>query len=249
MSEFTYVGSELDLFAAVHNWKSYWSSQVRPFIHGDVLEVGAGLGANTPYLNRGGFPNWLCLEPDPLLLEQLSANLRQANAAGACEAVCGTLQNLQARQFDTIIYIDVLEHIDNDRGELENAARLLKPGGRVIVLAPAHQRLFTPFDAAIGHFRRYDRPMLRNISPATLRLEKMWYLDSAGLLLSSANRFFLRQSMPTKAQLHVWDTCVIPVSRVLDRCFFGALGKSIIAIWSRDTDEKRKPGSHNLCHD
>ena len=44
MSEFTYVGSELDLFAAVHHWKSYWSAEMRQFIQGDVLEVGAGIG-------------------------------------------------------------------------------------------------------------------------------------------------------------------------------------------------------------
>jgi SAM-dependent methyltransferase len=232
-NEFKYVGSELDLFSAVHNWKSYWSSQLQPFLHGDVLEVGAGLGANTPYLNRRGMRSWTCLEPDPLLTKQLTDNLRNGNAGGECEVVCGTLQDMQARRFDTILYIDVLEHIEHDRQEMEDAARLLRPGGRVIVLAPAHQWLFTPFDAAIGHYRRYDRAMLRSISPPSLHLEKIWYLDSAGLLLSGANRLFLRQSMPTKAQLHVWDSCVIPVSRVLDFCLLGSVGKSIIAIWRR----------------
>ena len=229
--EFKYVGSELDLFAAVKNWKSYWSSQLRPFVHKDVVEVGAGLGANTPYLRRGALQRWVCLEPDPHLAEQLAANVGDA---GNCEVVCGTVQAVEGRQFDTVVYIDVLEHIENDRQELEAAARLLRPGGRIIVLAPAHQRLFTPFDAAIGHFRRYDREMLRRISPPGLRLEKLRYLDSAGLLLSGANRIFLRQSMPTKSQLHVWDNFVVPVSRVLDKLTFGRLGKSIVAIWCRE---------------
>ncbi len=80
--------------------------------------------------------------------------------------------------------------------------------------------------------------MLRSISPAGARLEKIWYLDSAGLLLSGANRLFLKQSMPTKAQLHFWDTFVIPVSRVLDRLTFGHLGKSIVAVWRRDGDKQ-----------
>ncbi len=233
MTEFTYVGSELDLFAAVHNWKSYWSSQIRHFIHGDVLEVGAGLGANTPYLRPGGNRSWVCLEPDSLLAKQLAANVRNGSATGDSEVVCGTLQDLYGSQFDTIVYIDVLEHIENDRKELEDVMRLLRVGGRVVVLAPAHQVLFTAFDAAIGHFRRYDRTMLRSITPEGLRLEKMWYLDSAGLLLSSANRLFLRQSMPTKAQLHFWDQCVIPISRLLDKCTFGSVGKSIVAVWRR----------------
>jgi SAM-dependent methyltransferase len=236
MSEFKYVGSELELFAAVHNWKSYWSSRIRPFVAGDVLEVGAGIGANTPYLNRGGNRRWVCLEPDPLLAAQLTLNLRQTNPRGECETVCGTVQSLEASQFDTILYVDVLEHIENDRQELEAAAAHLRGGGRLIVLSPAHQRLFTPFDAAIGHFRRYNRPMLRSISPASLRLEQVWYLDSVGLVLSVANRLFLRQSMPTKAQLGFWDQCVIPVSRVLDRCLFGMVGKSIVGIWRREQE-------------
>jgi len=234
MAEFRYVGSELDLFAAVHNWKSYWSSRIRPFISGDVLEVGAGIGSNTPYLHRGN-GRFVCLEPDPLLAAQLASSLSQAGAGAACEVVCGTVQTLEARRFDTILYIDVLEHIEDDRNELETAARVLAKGGRLIVLSPAHQRLFTAFDAAIGHFRRYNRRMLRSISPPGLRLEKMWYLDSAGLVLSLANRHLLRQSMPTAAQLRFWDHYVIPVSRVLDRCFFGSVGKSVVAIWRRES--------------
>lgn len=234
MSEFRYVGSELELFAAVHNWKSYWSIRLRPYIVGDVLEVGAGIGSNTPYLNRGGNRRWVCLEPDPALAAQLRLNLGQAASRHEYEIVCGTLQGLEARQFDTIMYIDVLEHIENDRKELEAAAALLRGGGRLIVLSPAHQRLFTPFDAAIGHFRRYNRAMFRSISPASLALEQVWYLDSVGLVLSAANRHFLRQSMPTKAQLRFWDQCVIPVSRVLDRCVFGLVGKSIVGIWRRE---------------
>lgn len=236
MSEFKYVGSELELFSAVHNWKSYWSSRIRPFVTGDTLEVGAGIGANTPYLDRAGNGRWVCLEPDADLTAQMRANLGQARTHFRYEIVCGTLQSLQPDQFDTIIYIDVLEHIENDRQELVTAAKFLRAGGRIIVLSPAHQRLFTPFDAAIGHFRRYDRPMLRNLSPSGLRFEEGWYLDSVGLLLSAANLLLLRQSMPTKAQLAFWDRCVIPASRILDPCFFGSLGKSIVGIWRREME-------------
>lgn len=228
MSEFRYVGSELELFSAVHNWKSYWSSQIAPFVSGDVLEVGAGIGANTAHLSRARSHHWVCLEPDPQLAEQLSTNVGQT-----CEVVCGTVQTLQGQEFDTILYIDVLEHIEDDRKELEAAAAILRTGGQVVVLAPAHQRLYTPFDEAIGHFRRYDRAMLRRITPAALELRRMWYLDSAGLLLSTANRLFLRQSMPTREQLRVWDSYVIPASKILDRFFCGRVGKSIVAVWRK----------------
>jgi SAM-dependent methyltransferase len=233
MSELKYVGSELDLFAGVLNWKAYWAREIRPFLGGDILEVGAGIGSNTRVLDPGGAGRWVCLEPDPELKRQLVNNARELKARPTYEAVCGTLESMGDQQFDTIIYIDVLEHIENDRDELNQAASHLRQGGHLIVLSPAHQRLFSPFDAAIGHFRRYNRAMLRSLSPGSLRLELMKYLDSAGLILSAANMLLLRQSMPTKAQLHFWDHWVVPVSRVLDKLFMYSVGKTIVAIWRR----------------
>jgi 2-polyprenyl-3-methyl-5-hydroxy-6-metoxy-1,4-benzoquinol methylase len=233
MSEFKYVGSELDLFSAVWNWKAYWSQQIRPFLRGDTLEVGAGIGSNTRFLSLDGAGRWVCLEPDPELTAQLIKNFRETKSQRAYETVCGTLKSLGNQQFDTIIYIDVLEHIDSDREELNQAASHLRPGGHLIVLSPAHQLLFSPFDAAIGHFRRYNRPMLRAISPVSLQLERMRYLDSAGLILSAANMLLLRQSMPTKAQLGFWDHWIVPISRVLDQLFLHSVGKTIIAIWRK----------------
>lgn len=231
MHEFKYAGSELELFKNVHNWKSYWSSRLRPFITGDVAEVGAGIGANTPYLKQSGHNRWICIEPDPELVRELTENVSRNPVLSQCEMVNGTLESLKGENFDTILYIDVLEHIEDDANELRTAATLLRFGGRVVVLSPAHQSLYTAFDAAIGHFRRYNRASLRKISPPDLRLETMFYLDSAGLLLSAANRVILRQAMPTERQLMVWDTRVVPVSRILDKFLFGHAGKSIVGVW------------------
>lgn len=233
MSDFTYVGSELELFAAVHNWKSYWAGRVRPFLRGDVIEVGAGIGSNTAWMHPGGDVRWVCLEPDNRLTGQIPKQLADGRS---CEVVGGTLADLEAaRKFDTIIYIDVLEHIEDDAGELRLAASRLRPGGHVVVLSPAHQQLYTPFDAAIGHYRRYNRSMLRAISPKTCALARLEYLDSAGLFLSAANRLFLKQSMPTARQLQFWDRCVIPISRLVDPVLLRKAGKSILAVWRRDS--------------
>jgi 2-polyprenyl-3-methyl-5-hydroxy-6-metoxy-1,4-benzoquinol methylase len=232
MPEFKYVGSELDLFAEVHHWKSYWAAEARPFLRGDVLEVGAGIGSNTFLLDTGTLGRYVCLEPDP----DLAARLENTLGAGKrrYETHCGTLRSLTAAQwFDTIVYIDVLEHIDDDRAELERAAARLKPDGRIIVVSPAHQWLFSPFDQAIGHFRRYSRATLSSISPRGLDLELCRYLDSAGLAASAANRLLLRQSVPTKQQLAFWDTFLVPVSRVVDRLWLYRIGKSILAVWRK----------------
>src|SRR5579883_1179753 len=189
---FEYVGSELSIFEKARNWKAYWSAQIAPFVRGDVLEVGAGIGANTRLLAELKFDAWTALEPDGSLAEQIELpSAKHHKRVGTIEDVGG--------RFDAILYIDVLEHIEDDRGEMERAAEHLRPGGSLIVLAPAHPFLFTPFDKAIGHYRRYTRESLRAVAPEELDEVRMVYLDSVGMLASAANRVLLKASMPTES--------------------------------------------------
>src|SRR5262249_3976487 len=160
----------------------YWSQEIKPFLSGDILEVGAGIGSNTLILDNGGAHRQMCLEPDPDLFAALTKALKTAPTGRLYEPVCGSLRSVKDQQFDTIVYIDVLEHIEDDRKELDIATRHLRSKGHLIVLAPAHQHLFTTFDAAIGHFRRYNRSMLRRISPSSLTIKRLRYLDSFGLI-------------------------------------------------------------------
>jgi hypothetical protein len=95
MNEFRYISEELELFAGVDNWKSYWSSQIQPFIAGDTIEVGAGIGANTRYLDQDGNGRWVCLEPDSRLIAQLADNLPQTTGPRRYETKCGTTQALK----------------------------------------------------------------------------------------------------------------------------------------------------------
>jgi SAM-dependent methyltransferase len=235
---FHYVGSELDLFAAALRWKAYWSRRIGPYLRGDTLEAGAGIGSNTRFLSAGASGRWVCLEPDAKLLARLDQNLKAMGGDRNYESFCGALKDMREDEtFDTILYIDVLEHIEDDASELALAAGRLRPGGRVIVLSPAHQFLYTPFDAAIGHFRRYNRSSLRKISPPALKLEAMFYLDSCGVAASAANRLLLRQSMPTQEQIGVWDKWIIPVSRMIDPVLRYSIGKSIVGVWRRPAIE------------
>jgi hypothetical protein len=102
-----------------------------------------------------------------------------------------------------------------------------------VVLAPAHQGLYSEFDRAIGHFRRYDRRSLVALAPPGLELVELAYLDSVGWLASLANRLLLRRALPTPAQIRVWDGVMVPLSGVLDRVTGGHFGKSVLAVWRR----------------
>jgi SAM-dependent methyltransferase len=234
VSTSTYVGSELELFARVTNWKAYFASRIRDYLGNDVLEVGAGLGGTTAILCTQPHRRWMCLEPDPQLVTALEATKAAGKLPACCEARVGTLADLDAGElFDTLLYMDVLEHIADDRAELASAASHLRPGGKVVVLAPAHQWLYTPFDKAIGHYRRYNKPMLRAVTPDSLRIVRLMYLDAVGMLASMGNRFVLGSGMPSPRQLWVWDKLMVPVSRLVDPITRYTIGKSVLAVWEK----------------
>jgi methyltransferase family protein len=234
MTDSSYVGQELDIFAHATRWKGYWSSCVRPFLTGDVLEVGVGIGANTPLLTPNAVRSWTCLEPDGKLAERAAVALKSAPTTSGCKVLVGTTQTLaKDLRFNALLYIDVLEHIEQDKEELERAATFLTTGGSLIVLSPAHQWLYTAFDKSIGHFRRYDRASLAACTPDACRLKRLWYLDSVGMLASCANRLFLHQSMPQLRQIFFWDRYLVPPSTLLDRMLIHRVGKSILAVWTK----------------
>jgi cyclopropane fatty-acyl-phospholipid synthase-like methyltransferase len=232
MSEFAYVGEELELFAAAANWKAYWSAQVRPFVGRRVLDVGAGLGATAKILAASA-DRWTCLEPDARLATRLQQAIEHRDLPATCEVIHGFLNDLaEGTDYDSVLYIDALEHIEHDREQLEQSIRVLASGGHIVVVAPAHNWLFSRFDEAVGHCRRYNKRMLRDIAPPGCRIVRLRYLDTFGLTLSLGNVTLLRRSMPTRANIALWDT-MVRASRPVDHLLGFTVGKSIVAVWQK----------------
>ena len=227
---FTYTG-ELSLFDHAINWKTYWVSQVSPWIGKNVLEVGAGLASNTPLMYQPDTERWVCIEPDPGQAKAMAKKLLPEK----CECRVGTLDNVASEElFDTILYMDVLEHILNDTSEITKASKHLVLGGRIVVLAPAWPFLFSPFDREVGHFRRYTRSSLRQCGEASLKVCKADYLDSVGFFASAMNRYILGASKPTVDQIKLWDRTMVPLSRILDPILARNFGKSVLVVWEKE---------------
>jgi len=237
MTDFAYAGQELEQARHATNWKRYFGSRLAKYVRGRVLEVGAGLGGTTVHLRTGSQSDWVCLEPDASLANELSATLEKNPSPVPTRIVVGDLGSLDpAERFDCILYIDVLEHIKDDAGELARATKLLARGGALVVLCPAFQILFSAMDTALGHFRRYTARTLAAVFPRELERREVFYLDSLGMVASLANKFVLRQDAPGGGQVKFWDGYIIPVSRVLDRFVAFAAGRSVIAIFSKPND-------------
>ena len=233
---FKYIGTELDLFAMAINWKAYIRHEIGRYVKGHVLEVGAGVGETTKALIGVKNESWTCLEPDRELAERITSILDKDSCckSNVPNIIVGNIDHPACdRKYDTILYIDVLEHIKEDETEIQKAARKLNKKGCLIVLAPAHQFLYSAFDSMIGHYRRYNQKHLVDIHPSDTKLLRVRYLDSVGCLASLGNKVILRAGMPTKNQIIMWDRFMVPLSRFFDFVFGHRIGKSVYVVWQR----------------
>jgi 2-polyprenyl-3-methyl-5-hydroxy-6-metoxy-1,4-benzoquinol methylase len=230
-----YIGTELEVFTHATNWRAYWQAQIQPYLGQTVLEVGAGIGTITKSLGAGDRRRWVALEPDLAMAERLRADRVAGLLPDACEIHRGGLDILpDVEIFESILYIDVLEHIENDRDEVRHACEHLCPGGYLIILVPAHQSLYSPFDRAIGHFRRYDMKGLLDLRPVGMSLARARYLDSVGLLASLGNKLLLKSAQPALRQILLWDRAMVRASRVVDPLLRYRYGKSLLVIWKKN---------------
>lgn len=236
---FNYVGSELELFEGAHNWKQYWFDFIEPFVGKNILDVGAGIGATAKLFSDKKLDCYCAVEPciDNIKIIKKKASENYFNSS-FCYKNGGVDVLEKDDLFDTILYIDVLEHISDDKNELDMASKHLHHGGRIIVLSPAHQWLFSPFDESVGHFRRYDEASLLLAKPDSLIVERVCYLDSIGIIASAANRLLLRSNNPSKQQIKIWNDYMVPLSVYTDKLLGYSLGKTIIGVFQRQSVDR-----------
>jgi len=235
-----YEGSELDATAQAHNYNRWILESIRPFLGAVIAEVGAGQGNFTRELLRTAPHRLIAIEPSAILvpkLRQTTAGIPNLDVHHARLAdLSGSLEN----SVDSLVYINVLEHIADDRSELEHAYRALRPGGSLCVFVPALPSLMTGFDESIGHHRRYRRPDLLHLAESSgFEVVAARYFDLLGALAWLLAFKLLRLHMST-GNVRLYDRLAVPLARVFDRILGPPVGKSLLLI-ARKPEAKSPP--------
>ncbi len=220
----------LDALADANRFNRWMADTIIPYLGRDVLELGAGMGNLTRHLARRR-KRYIATDIDAEHLARLQSRLQ--HRPNITTAVCDLTSTSDFEPFhtevDSVVCLNVLEHVEDDLAGLRNIHSALKPNGRAIVLVPQGSGVYGTLDEALGHFRRYSRDELAEKMKATgFRVEQVlefnritypgWFLNGRILKRRTFSRF----------QLSVFDR-LVPLWRVID----GALPwppTSIIAV-------------------
>ena len=220
---------EFQALQEARNYRAALIGEFRPFLHGGVIEVGAGIGQITRHLL--GLPEirrLVSVEPDAQFCGQHRADFPGHELLeGAIEAVPPGLP------WEAILSINVLEHIEHDEAELAKYAALLHAQkGAFCVLVPARPEIYAPIDRDFGHFRRYTRPELRRkLEAAGFEIVRLDYFNFVGYFAWWLNFCVLKKRDFEREKVRFYDRVIFPAAHFLEaHVLRPPFGQSLLAV-------------------
>jgi len=202
------LAHDLDAMAGAKAYNAWLVDRARPWLHGRVLDAGAGIGTHTRRLAQLA-DEIVAIEPEHDLAEILRS------AVAGVEVVEGGAWAVEG-PFDAIVCFNVLEHIRDDEGTLRRFHELLAPDGALLLLVPAHPFLYGTVDAAFGHERRYEKAELaRKLRRAGLEPHVLRHVNPVGALGWLAQSRIRRHAHMSYRGLDVYDR-LVPALRLLE---------------------------------
>lgn len=217
----------LEELARVDGFAGWVFDEFRGHVRGKVLEVGCGRGTYTRALAASA-SSVIAMDLDEATVETARRATRDLSNVTVLKGDA-TIETPED-DFDTIVLLDVLEHIEHDCAFLRKLAPRLSANGRLIVKVPAYRWLYGAVDSAVGHHRRYTRTRLgETLADGGFHARDVWYFNAAAVPGWWLNSVVLRRETPSSAQLSLFSR-VLPLAKTLDRVLRPIVGLSVFAV-------------------
>ncbi len=212
----------LETLSHAADYYRWLAERVRPYIKGKVLEIGAGIG-NFAQFARETASEYHVSDIDPRLTEKLSEQFDHVFSWD----IFTPFPN--STLYDTVVILNVVEHLEDDRAALESLNARLKAGGNLVLMVPALQFLYGTMDRSFGHFRRYTKHSISNlISSSGFTLLKSEYVNVIGMFgWFLYGKILRKQNLPT--QLCSKFNLVVPLLK-MERPIARFMGLSVVVV-------------------
>ncbi len=228
-----YLGDDLEAMSAADRYSREIVRTFSPYLGKQVVEVGAGIGNISAILLEEGLQRLLCIEPDERMHARLAERLGPHETALARRGFLSSVAAREAAGADSVVSVNVLEHVEDDEEELALMFSVLRPGGHLCLWVPALPALYGDFDRSLGHHRRYRRTELAaKLRAAGFRTILLKYRDVVGMVAWFVCCRLLGQGV-TRARVRAYDRLVVPVTSLLGRWASPPIGKNLVAVARR----------------
>lgn len=230
-----YAADDLETMREARRYTAHVFGLFRRDVGRRVLEVGSGIGTVTvPLLEIA--ERVVGIEPNPNCVARLTSAVSGHPRFALWERhleQCSPAE-LAAERFDTVICVNVLEHIADDVAAMTAFRDVLVPGGKVIIFVPAVQAAYGPLDAELGHFRRYSKATLTAAyRGAGLDVQRLRYTNPIGLAGWMFNAHVTRTRRHSLTQVRLFERLIAPWALPLERWIRPPIGQSLIAVGGR----------------
>lgn len=223
-----YSGRELEAMSFAVKYHKWIIEEFAPYLGDNVAEVGAGIGNISRLLLCCPIKQLYAFEPASNLFPHLQEQLRSEKRAIPINDFF-THKNRE-ESLDSIVYINVLEHIEKDHVELTNARTALRSGGHLMLFVPALEWLYSNLDKSVGHYRRYNKKQLRLlVKDAGFQILELQYFDFIGIIPWYLNFVLLKRSLNSQA-VSYYDNYVVPLMRLIETNVTPPIGKNLLLV-------------------
>ena len=231
-----YAGKDLEAMSFAVNYHRWILSIFEPYLGKRIVEVGAGKGSFSELLLERRLESLTLVEPSAAMYQQLCRRMEELNPTVALKTYNDVFENVadqirSADRPDSIIYVNVLEHIADDVSELKVINRTLDKGGRVFIFVPALRWLHGSMDKQLDHFRRYTRTELeKKCVAAGFKVIMSRYFDVMGVTPWWIKYVLLRSNDMEAGAVKFYDQTVVPVARRLEAVVTPPIGKNVLLV-------------------
>lgn len=204
------------------------------------IEIGCGLGNFTKYLL--GRDLVVATDVEPACTERLAQRFPGAPnlVVQTIDVLSPEFAALKRYEPDSVVCLNVLEHVEDDALALRHMHQVLPEGGLVVLLVPAFEALYGPIDRHLGHYRRYSKRSLRQLADETgFKVNVLRFMNSAGFFGWWFNARVRKATLQSEDQIRLFDRYIVPVLRRIEAVLPPPFGQSLFAVLTKQECAKR----------
>ena len=225
-----YTVRDQERMRAAINYFDWQARLVLPHVGKRVIEIGCGVGNFTRYMLDRELVIGIDVEP-ACADKWMRGFPQQRNLMGtAMDVTDPAFLDLASHRPDTVVCLNVLEHVEDHETALRHMYQVLPRGGRALLIVPAYESLYGPIDLNLGHYRRYSKKPFAELTRSIGFRPKLHYMNMVGCLGWWFNAKVLKRQEQSEDQIRVFDALIVPVLSRLESWVEPPFGQSIFAV-------------------